>query len=173
MFIQTATDLLMRYAKYLVITLVLLALLLSAQMLIAQKATVVKFDALEKILTTTSDQIQVVNFWATWCAPCVKELPLLEKLNGRDDLNIKITLINLDYADKLDKVNAFMSRKNIRSQVLLLDEVDYNTWIDKVDKSWSGAIPATLIFNPKTGQRKFVEKELKEGELESLIAALK
>ena len=173
MFIQTATDLLMRYAKYLVITLVLLALLLSAQMLIAQKATVVKFDALEKILTTTSDQIQVVNFWATWCAPCVKELPLLEKLNGRDDLNIKITLINLDYGDKLDKVNAFMSRKNIRSQVLLLDEVDYNTWIDKVDKSWSGAIPATLIFNPKTGQRKFVEKELKEGELESLIAALK
>ena len=137
---------------------------------IAQKAIVVKFDALQKILETKSDQIQVINFWATWCAPCVKELPLLEKLNEQNDLNTKITLINLDYADKLDKVNEFMARKNIRSQVLLLDDIDYNSWIDKVDKSWGGAIPATLIINPRTGNRKFVEKELKEGELEKLIA---
>lgn len=139
----------------------------------AQKATVVKFDALEKRLNTTSDQIQVINFWATWCAPCVKELPLLENLNTKSNLDVKITLINLDYADDLDKVNAFISRKNIRSEVLLLDEIDYNSWIDKVDKNWSGAIPATLIFNPKSGKRKFVEKELKEGELERLIASLK
>ena len=138
----------------------------------AQKAIVVKFDALQKILETKSDQIQVINFWATWCAPCVKELPLLEKLNAQKDLNTKITLINLDYADKLDKVNEFMARKNIQSEVLLLDDIDYNSWIDKVDKSWGGAIPATLIINPRTGKRKFVEKELKEGELENLIAEL-
>jgi len=139
----------------------------------AQKAIVVKFDALQKILETKSDQIQVINFWATWCAPCVKELPLLEKLNAQKDLNTKITLINLDYADKLEKVNEFMARKNIQSEVLLLDDIDYNSWIDKVDKSWGGAIPATLIINPRTGKRKFVEKELKEGELENLIAELK
>jgi thiol-disulfide isomerase/thioredoxin len=140
---------------------------------LAQEATVVKFDAVQKILNTTSEQIQVINFWATWCAPCVKELPLLEKINAQKDVNTKITLINLDYADKLAKVNAFMVDKNIQSDVLLLDEIDYNSWIDKVDKAWSGAIPATLIFNPKTGQRRFVEKELKEGELEEMIASLK
>lgn len=153
--------------------LLLLALLLLAKTAKGQEATIVKFDALEKILSTKSEQIQVINFWATWCAPCIKELPLLEKLNRQNDLNAKITLINLDYADKLDKVNAFIARKNIQSEVLLLDEIDYNSWIDKVDKTWSGAIPATLIINPKTGQRKFVEKELKEGELEELIAGLK
>jgi thiol-disulfide isomerase/thioredoxin len=139
----------------------------------AQKATVIKFGALEGRLNTTSDKIQVINFWATWCAPCVKELPLLENLNTKSNLDVKITLINLDYVDNLDKVNAFISRKNIRSEVLLLDEIDYDSWIDKVDKNWTGAIPATLIFNPKSGKRKFVEKELKEGELESLIASLK
>ena len=85
---------------------------------------------------------------------------------------LRLRLINLDYADKLDKVNEFMVRKNIQSDVLLLDDIDYNSWIDKVDKSWSGAIPATLIINPRTGKRKFVEKELKEGELENLIATL-
>lgn len=153
--------------------LIVLACLLLAEETIAQQATIVKFDAIEKILNTKSEQIQVINFWATWCAPCIKELPLLEKLNSQNDLNAKITLINLDYADKLDKVNAFMARKNIQSEVLLLDEIDYNSWIDKVDKAWSGAIPATLIINPKTGQRKFVEKALKEGELEELIAGLK
>lgn len=139
----------------------------------AQKATVIKFDGLQKILDTKGSQIQVINFWATWCAPCIKELPLLEKLNGENDLNAKITLINLDFADKIEKVNEFIVRKNIRSEVLLLDEIDYNSWIDKVEKGWSGAIPATLIFDPQTGKRRFVEKELKPGELEDLIASLK
>jgi thiol-disulfide isomerase/thioredoxin len=151
---------------------VVMLVLCSLHYATAQKAVVVKFDALQKILDTKSDQIQVINFWATWCAPCVKELPLLEKINAQKNLNAKITLINLDYADKLDKVNEFMIRKNIQSDVLLLDDIDYNSWIDKVDKSWSGAIPATLVLNPRTGKRKFVEKELKEGELENLIATL-
>ena|SRR5688572_1063447 len=155
------------------ITLFSLGFFISAHAVTAQKATIVKFDELEKILNTTSGQIQVINFWATWCAPCVKELPLLEKVNAQKGLNVKITLISLDYADKIDNVNTFLARKKIQSDVLLLDEMDYNAWIDKVEKSWSGAIPATLIFNPATRQRKFVEKELKEGELESLIAALK
>ncbi|WP_276368252.1 TlpA disulfide reductase family protein [Chryseolinea sp. H1M3-3] len=151
---------------------VLLMVIFCVSTTIAQQATVVKFDALAKILNTNSSQIQVVNFWATWCAPCVKEIPLLEKLNANKDFNVKITLVCLDYADKVDKVDAFIHRKNIQSQVLLLDEIDYNSWIDKVDKTWSGAIPATLILNPKTGKRMFVEKELKEGELENLIASL-
>ncbi len=158
----------MRYA----FVVIFLSVIFCVSTTIAQQATVVKFDALEKILNTNSSQIQVINFWATWCAPCVKEIPLLEKLNTNTDLNIKITLISLDFADKVDKVDAFIDRKNIQSQVLLLDEIDYNSWIDKVDKTWSGAIPATLIFNPKTGERRFVEKELKEGELENLIVSL-
>jgi thiol-disulfide isomerase/thioredoxin len=138
----------------------------------SQQARVVKFDALQKILELEKDEIQVINFWATWCAPCVKELPLLEKLNDQGLEKVKITLISLDYADKVNNVNAFIARKNIKSKVLLLDEIDYNSWIDKVEKQWSGAIPATLIINSRTKQRKFLEKGLKEGELEKLIADL-
>jgi thiol-disulfide isomerase/thioredoxin len=166
------TNPLMNHRRHFLILIMLgSACFLSADIL-AQQARIIKFGDLQKILDTHSEQIQVINFWATWCAPCVKELPLLEKLNAKKNLNAKITLINLDYADKLDKVNAFIARKNIRSEVLLLDEIDYNSWIDKVDKSWSGAIPATLIFNPKTGKRTFLEKELNDGELEELISKL-
>jgi thiol-disulfide isomerase/thioredoxin len=139
----------------------------------AQQATVVKFDALQKILASNKDEIHIINFWATWCAPCVKELPLLEKLNAEGLEKVKITLISLDYADKVDNVNAFITRKNIKSSVLLLDDVDYNSWIDKVEKQWSGAIPATLIINSRTKERRFLERELKEGELEKLIAGLR
>jgi len=100
-------------------------------------------------------------------------LPLLEALNAKHDTTVKIILINLDFVDKLDKVNAFINRKNMKSEVLLLDEIDYNSWIDKVDEGWEGAIPATLIINQKTGQRKFVDRELKEGDLEKVILELK
>jgi thiol-disulfide isomerase/thioredoxin len=139
---------------------------------LAQHAEIIKFDGLQKILAANADEIQVINFWATWCAPCIKELPLLEKLNEQANKKVKITLISLDYADKVDKVNQFIARKNIKSRVLLLDDIDYNSWIDKVDKQWSGAIPATLVINSKTKKRQFLEKELKEGELEKLIAEL-
>jgi thiol-disulfide isomerase/thioredoxin len=150
------------------LTLSCIFFILSAQIVFAQ-AEVIKFDHLEKIIGTPSDKIQVINFWATWCAPCVKELPLFEKLQEERPDQVNVTLINLDYADKLDRVRSFVARKKMKAEVLLLDEIDYNTWIDKVDKSWSGAIPATLIIFPKTGHRKFVEKELVEGDLEKLI----
>jgi thiol-disulfide isomerase/thioredoxin len=141
----------------------------SFQYVTAQTA-VVKFDRLEELMNSKSDKIQVINFWATWCAPCVKELPLFEKLNAEKKSNIQVTLINLDFADKVKKVDAFVAKKNIESKVLLLDEIDYNAWIDKVDESWGGAIPATLVINPKNGKRKFVERELQEGELQKFLA---
>lgn len=135
----------------------------------AQVKSIIHVPELEKMLTPKSDSVVVINFWATWCAPCVKELPLFEKLH-QEKPEIKVTLINLDFADKIDKVNSFIARKKLVSDVYLLDDVDYNSWINKVDKSWGGAIPATLIINTKTGQRKFVERELQPGELEVLIA---
>lgn len=135
------------------------------------QAKVVKFPELEAILKKKDGQVQVINFWATWCGPCIKELPMFEQVNT-NNANIKVTLVSLDFADKLDKVDAFIARKNMKSEVLLLDDIDYNSWIDKVEKSWEGAIPATLIFNPITGKRVFTQHELKEGELEKLIESV-
>ena len=154
--------------------LIIIFLAVSIHQTQAQEIRVIKFAELQEIIySDASSPIQVINFWATWCAPCVKELPLFEKLNAENNESIKITLINLDFADKLDKVRSFVDRKKMKSEILLLDEIDYNQWIDKVDKHWGGAIPATLVVNPKNGKRKFIERELEEGELEKLIEEVK
>jgi len=137
----------------------------------AQKAEVVKLDQLQSFIQSKTDHIKVINFWATWCAPCIKELPLFEKL-GQDRSDVKVTLVSmdLDLDPNPEKVHKFVARKKLQSKVLILDAKDPNSYIDLIDKNWSGALPATIIINGKTGQRKFVGKELHEGELEKLIA---
>jgi thiol-disulfide isomerase/thioredoxin len=150
---------------------VIMITMISAQ---AQTAEVVKINDLTGRIDRKSDKIQVINFWATWCAPCIKELPLFEQINAtRSDVDVSLVSIDLDLDPNPDKVHRFVSRKKLKSSVYILDAVDPNTWIDKIDKSWSGAIPATLVVNSTTGKRKFVERELKEGELEEIINSVK
>jgi thiol-disulfide isomerase/thioredoxin len=151
-----------------------LFLLVTTSAFAQQEINIVKFNAVQNLLDDKSASIQIINFWATWCAPCVKELPLIEAINEQSaEEEVKVTLISLDFADKIDKVKSFVKLKKIKSTVVLLDDIDYNSWIDKIDKEWSGAIPATLLLNTKTGKRKFIEKELVDGELQTLIEEIK
>ena len=140
----------------------------------AQQAEIVKLQRITQLLEIRSGKVQVINFWATWCAPCIKELPLFEKLNteGRPDVNVTLVSLDLDLDPNPEKVYNFIARKKILSRVLILDEKDPNSWIDKVSELWSGALPATLVINTETGKRQFVERELKEGELEKIIASV-
>ena len=127
-------------------------------MVSGQEIEVIKFDALAERMETPEDHIKVINFWATWCKPCIEELPYFEALaNKYNEGTIKVLLVNLDFAERLSLVTRFVDKKGITSEVVLLDEIDYDTWINKVDKRWSGAIPATLILNTQTGKREFVE----------------
>ncbi len=136
----------------------------------AQQAKVVKLPELQKVINDPADQVKVINFWATWCAPCIKEMPLFEKVN-RDRKDVAVTLVSmdLDLDPNPEKVHKFVARKKLASSVLILDESNPNTYIDKIDKEWSGALPATIVINTKNGKRRFVERELHEGELEKLI----
>ncbi len=137
------------------------------------RATIVTLTQLKEIIQTPDERIKVINFWATWCAPCIKELPLLEKLNQeRNEVSVILVSMDLDLDPNPEKVYKFIERRGIKSRVLLLNEKDPSAWIDQIESSWSGALPATLIINTKTSQRKFIEKELHPGELESLIEEL-
>ncbi|UCD60805.1 MAG: redoxin domain-containing protein [Flavobacteriaceae bacterium] len=119
---------------------------------------VYNFDDLETLLNRKDDKIYIINFWATWCAPCIKELPYFEKINRQgEDNNWKVILVSLDMPSMWkSKLIPFIRNKGLQSEVVILDDPDQNSWIPKIDKSWSGAIPATLIYNRT--KRKFYEQ---------------
>jgi len=140
----------------------------------AQQAKLIKLSQLQTLIEEKSDQIKVINFWATWCAPCVKELPLFESLNqDRKDAKVILVSMDIDLDPSPEKVYKFVVRKKILSQVVILDERDPNAWINKIDKSWSGALPSTLFINTATGKRKFVEREMHAGDLEKFMEEVK
>jgi thiol-disulfide isomerase/thioredoxin len=127
------------------------------------------FDQLAPRLSTTSDSLYLVNFWATWCVPCVKELPEFEKINEQySDRKVKVLLVSLDNPRHMEsRLLPFIDQHNLKSEIVLLDDPGSNRWIPMVDGSWSGAIPATIIFTSKS--RSFYEKAFTYEELETIV----
>ncbi|PRY89691.1 TlpA family protein disulfide reductase [Mongoliibacter ruber] len=132
---------------------------------------IISFPEFEELTQQNSEKIRVFNFWATWCAPCVKEMPYFQNVQAEDQ-SLELIFISMDDGRKPDRVTTFMEKRNVTAPVYLLNDVDYNKWIDKVDPSWSGAIPATLFIKPD-GSRTFHEGEVSEEELKSMIQQLK
>jgi len=123
------------------------------------------FDGFEYLLQFEDEKTYVVNFWATWCKPCVKELPYFEALRENyKDKGVEVILVSLDFPEKLEShVLPFIEKHKLKSTIVLLDDVDSNRWIPLVSEEWSGAIPATIIYNKKG--RNFYERTFTYEEL--------
>lgn len=130
------------------------------------------FASFEPYLKQQDNTTYIINFWATWCTPCIKELPYFEKINADyKDRNVKVVLVSMDLPRQAEsRLIPFIKKKGLASEVILLDDPDANAWIEKVDPSWSGAIPATLIYNKTT--RKFYERSFTYEELETELKHL-
>ncbi|WP_293788196.1 TlpA disulfide reductase family protein [uncultured Pedobacter sp.] len=126
-------------------------------------------DDLNKRIGNGKDTTYVINFWATWCSPCVAELPNFEQLRLANLTKpVKVLLVSLDFKSKLQReVIPFVKQNKINAEVFLLNEPDQQQYIERINKKWSGAIPATLFVNKKT--RQFFEKEFTETELKNTL----
>ena len=142
---------------------------------LAQKASVIKLPQLQSLLNQKNDTTYIINFWATWCQPCVKELPSFfeeEALLAKE--KYRFLFISLDFKRELDtRLNVFLKDRKISSTVYLIDEPDYDLWINKVDTSWQGNIPGTLIFNHAKNKRQFFAKDFEAGELHEALLNFK
>ena len=104
------------------------------------------FDDFDKKLSASANTLYVINFWATWCGPCVKELPYFDELHDISaDLDIEVVLVSLDFADQAERIKSFVQSKGIRARVIHLQDPQTQVWIDKVDPAWSGSLPATQL----------------------------
>ena len=132
-----------------------------------QEIRVYDFEALEPLLYTDSGKTYIVNFWAMWCAPCVKEMPYFQEYANQHP-EVELLFVSMDFPKDIEtKLKPFLKKKGITAKVVLLDDPDANHWIDEIDPNWSGALPFTIIFNNKN--RSFHERifeNLEELEIE-------
>jgi len=128
------------------------------------------FASLEPMLQVEDDRLHLVNFWATWCKPCLEELPYFEQVrDSLGDEKVEVLLVSLDFKDKLEsQLIPYLEKNGLGSRVVLLDDPHENEWIPRVDSAWSGAIPATLIYN--SSQRAFYEMSFSKRALREEIS---
>ena len=152
---------------------VALVILLIGNLSFGQSIKKVKITDILHIADTSSGPV-VINFFATWCRPCVQELPWFERtVPNYKDKNVKLILVSLDYADDYPKgILAFAKKHNITSQIVWLDEADPNYFCPKIDKRWEGTIPVSLMINNATHLRAFYDFQLTEGQLKMALDKL-
>lgn len=137
----------------------------------AQEFKVINKTDLAALLQNKSDTVYVINFWATWCKPCIEELPVFEKINlDYAGKKVKVILISNDFKKQINpKLKPFLKAKKIKSEVWWMSETDPNVWVNLVEPMWAGSLPATLIFKGSENKRFFHEGDLNEATLKAII----
>lgn len=116
------------------------------------------FEGLKPLLNKNDGKTYIINFWATWCKPCIEEMPYFEKTYAEQKENgVELVYVSLDMPSMWkSRLEPFVAKKKLKGKVVILDDPKMNDWIPQIDEDWGGGIPATLIYNGK--DRVFFEK---------------
>ncbi len=146
--------------------LLLIVLVSMYQLTPAQQIKKMKMNELLKMIDTSSTPL-VVNFWASWCTPCIHEIPWFEKnVAAMADKKVKLILVSIDFPGEYPKnIAAFAKKNGYHSEIIWLNETDADEFCPKVDKSWQGAIPVTLMVNNQKKYKQFFNQQLPEPRL--------
>lgn len=127
-------------------------------------------DVVKYLKDSSGPEIKVINVWATFCKPCVAEIPgfieTVKSFKGKASL----MLISVDMESKYPMgIATFAQIHQFTAPIKWLDETDADYFCPKLYPTWSGSIPATLIMNMRTGYRKFFEDEMDAADLKNEI----
>ena len=130
-----------------------------------------KIKDVVKSYSAKNDTTYVINFWATFCKPCIEEIPdfirLAEKYKKQ---KVKLMLVSLDLPSYVAvRLPAFIKKNNYKTNHVWLNETDADIFCPMIDAKWSGAIPATIIVNNKTGFKKFTEDQISPEDFEKYL----
>ena len=136
----------------------------------AQEIKKIKITDLEKTISKSKEPM-IITFWATYCVPCLKEIPYFQE--QAKSKNVSLLLVSVDLEEAYPKqIIAAAKKLKLTAPVSWLNETDADYFCPKVDTSWSGGLPSTLFLNNTTGYRKFIEDEIPKEAFEKLIQAM-
>lgn len=124
-----------------------------------------------KNAVNNSSKPTVLNFWATYCKPCLEEIPYFQNAVSKDS-SVELILVSLDLPEMYEKLPAVIKKYGITARVVYLDESNADLFCPVVDESWSGAMPASIFINKKNGYKKFFGDQIKEEAFNTQLKAL-
>lgn len=129
-----------------------------------------KITSLENYIQNSNTPV-IVNFWATYCVPCLEEIPYMIELTKKySDRGVKLLLVSMDFEEMYPgKIQKFAKKRDLNAPIVWLDETNADYFCPRIDSAWSGVMPATLFFNQKTGYRSFFEEKLSREKVEEEI----
>ncbi len=138
-----------------------------------QEIKKMKIDELKNYIEK-SDHPLIINFWATYCVPCIHEIPYFQTdAEKYKNDGVELMLVSLDLPDYYPaRISSFVKKENFSASIVWLNETNADYFCPKIDKQWTGGIPSTLFINNKTHYRKFFERQLTEPQVEENIKAL-
>src|SRR5215471_10062568 len=136
----------------------------------AQDVKAVKVTELSKTIRESKTPL-IVNFWATFCVPCIQEMPYFQEVAKQyKSQNVSLLFVSLDLKEAYPvKVNAMAKKLQLTSPVVWLNETNADYFCPKIDTTWSGGMPSSLFVNNATGYHRFFEDQLSKEKLENTI----
>lgn len=119
------------------------------------------------------DTLYIVNFWATWCIPCVKELPAFDIIHDLyKGMPVKVLLLSFDFKEQYpDRLESWVKKKKLHPEVAWFSESNPNEYIPKIAPEWEGALPATILINNKKHTKQVLGREITADELKQWVTA--
>jgi len=124
----------------------------------------------QKLISDSKGKVLLIDFWATWCAPCLEELPQLVALERKYVAKgLKLITVSVDDEEDREAALKFLRKHRVSPPAYLKKVADDDRFITFVDKNWSGAVPALFLFD-RNG--KLVRSFIGEADLKAVEKAI-
>ena len=130
-------------------------------------------EGLQKIISSRNGKPLLINFWATWCVPCREEFPDLIKFYSDYKEKVDVIAISVDYPKEIEtKIKPFLDKMNPEFNTYVYSERDQEALINLINKNWSGALPATFVYDTDGKQVSFHDGKMSYEEFKNSVLKL-